>query len=756
MKPFLQSARFPVFPWFLMLVLVTVLMICLTGEASYCHADMYSVAVAQPKNSSVSFEVTGIGGAGGMSTPTISPKDSSLMFISCDMGGVYRSADGGKSWRLLHFRQLNSAYSCRPAFAGNDIFWAAENILKVSRDRGETWTPVVPDHLPWRGTITHIAAGQPGTHALLVGTAGGVWVSTDDGQTWRLLSDGQCRGLLALGHNFYAVLNSTDGTKPKSLIRSNNSGRTWQDHLTLAKEIVDPVLALAGARSGHDECLFATVKNIGIIKSIDGGETWRVVQEWQQQSEMVMPQNQTRIAYASQSSGGGKAVWRTTDGGKTWASIFHLTGEKKNVSPSWVQTVYRWGYYIMPLGLGVDPHNPDVALVATQGDFYRTVNGGKSWEQIMNLPKATNADATGWSYQSAGLEVTSCWGYYFDPHEANRHYIAYTDIGFARSIDGGSTWIPAMRGSPWYNTVYEIVFDPYIKGRIYAACSDSHDIPYWTNVGPTLRGRGGGVCVSDDYGATWRVLGKGLPNLPCTSIALDPRSPAGKPILYAAMFEAGIYKSVDGGLTWSLKSSGLGNPGNLHVLRIRVHPVSGNLYCLITAFRQGSSFQIPGGVWKSTDGGESWRDLTVHLKLAWPTDVALNPKDEETIYLAAGTAPQRPQGGIYKTTNGGLTWSRVLKDSAMGHWNRPDYDNNLTVTLHPDNPSMVYAGSGAHGLWFGRDGGTRWEAFEEFPFRAPTAVTFEPGDHNTIRVCTFGAGAWRGHYLPGSGQNMVK
>ena len=744
MKQCRAKLRVAVSRWFLRTSIVTILVFCLSGVLSLSFAELQDASGVQPPNSSSGFEVTGLGGGGGMTTPTISPEDPRLMFLTSDMSGVYRSVDGGKSWRLLHYRQLHSAHRCRPAFAGSDIFWASDTILKVSRDRGDTWMQVGLGPVPWRGTIIQIAAGQSGTHALLVGTAGGVWVSSDDGQTWKLLAEGQCRGLLVLGQNFYVTLNSADGAKHKAFMRSNNNGRTWQNHLTVAEENGNPFLALAGAQSGNDVCLYATVKNTGTVQSTDGGATWRVVQEWQQQSEIVMPQNQTRIAYTS----GGKAVWRTTDGGRTWATVFHLTGEKKNVTPSWVQTVYKWGYYVMPLGLGVDPNNPEVVLVATQGDFYRTNNGGKSWDQVMCLPMSTKADAGRSSYRSIGLEVTSCWGYYIDPNDTNRHYIAYTDIGFARSVDGGVTWIPAMRGCPWGNTVYEIVFDPHVKGRIYAACSDYHDIPFWTNVGPTPKGRGGGVCVSDDFGETWRVLGTGLPNLPCTSIALDPRSPVGKPILYATMYESGVYKSTDGGLTWLLKANGLGNPGNLHLLRIRIHPVSGNLYCLITAFRQGESFSVPGGLWKSSDGGESWRDLTLDLKLAWPTDIALNPHDENTIYLAAGSAPQRPQGGIYKSTDGGRIWLRVLKDSAMGKWSKPDFDNNLTVALHPDDPTLVYAGSGTHGLWLGRDAGTSWGAFEEFPFRAPTAVTFEPGDHKTIRVSTFGSGVWRGPYLP--------
>jgi photosystem II stability/assembly factor-like uncharacterized protein len=356
----------------------------------------------------------------------------------------------------------------------------------------------------------------------------------------------------------------------------------------------------------------------------------------------------------------------------------------------------------------------------------------------------------GFRFKSIGLEVTTLWGYYFDPNDSNRHYICYTDVGFARSVDKGATWMSAVRGCPWSNTFYEIAFDPYVKGRIYAACSSRHDIPHWTHLDAN-RGQGGGVCVSDDYGASWKVLGKGLPKLPCTSIVLDPKSSKDKLTLYAAFYEGGVYKSTDGGSTWEKKSAGLGNEGNLHCSRIRIHPVSGNVYCLITAFRKGikgMEFPVPGGLWVSSDGGESWKDLTSSWKVPWPTDFALHPKEENTIYVSASSIPGQSIGGIYKTTDGGKTWDRLIKDADFARWCPPGYFDSSTINLHPDDPSLLYAGSEGHGLWYSTDAGKGWYPFESFPFGSPQNVAFEPENHKVMIVTTFGAGAWRGPYLP--------
>src|SRR3569833_745774 len=85
------------------------------------------------------FEVMGIGGAGGMFSPAVSPNDPNLMFISCDMSGVYRAADGGKSWAMLHRHELSDALHNHPTNAKDAMYWASGNVLKVSRDNGLTW-----------------------------------------------------------------------------------------------------------------------------------------------------------------------------------------------------------------------------------------------------------------------------------------------------------------------------------------------------------------------------------------------------------------------------------------------------------------------------------------------------------------------------------------------------------------------------------------------------------------------------------------
>ncbi|MDH3981925.1 MAG: hypothetical protein OES84_03385, partial [Kiritimatiellaceae bacterium] len=185
--------------------------------------------------------------------------------------------------------------------------------------------------------------------------------------------------------------------------------------------------------------------------------------------------------------------------------------------------------------------------------------------------------------------------------------------------------------------------------------------------------------------------------------------------------------------------------GNMHALRIRQHPASGNLYCLITALRQGKEFPVPGGLWKSEDGGESWRDVTLSNPFLGPTDFTLHPRDEAIIYLSAATAPGNSQGGVWSTADGGKDWRQILTDKEMAQpLGKVAYDHVMTVTLDPDNPAILYAGSALNGLWYSANEGKQWRHYEELPHRAVQSINFNPNNAQEILVTTFGGGVWSG------------
>ena len=712
-----------------------------------CVLSVLSVPPVLCSAGGTDWQVLGIGGGGGMFTPAASPYDPDLMLMSCDMSGSYCSPDGGKHWEMIHWSQLHSSLSCRPLFTPDAIYWVCGPELRVSRDKAKTWSPVVAGKAPWTGAVTRIAASRT---SLFVGTDSGLWRSPDGGKTWAECHKGRCYAVLALGTKVHASVDLKYFT-------SADDGATWQP---ASVPLFDGhgFQAITGGSAGGRTRLFGVVFKVGILKSDDEGKTWMLADPFRDCNDILMATNQTEVAYAVQEGQRGeRGIWRTRDGGKTWGNCFRMGGPNPNVERSWVQTEIHWGYYITPLGAGINPADPKVAMVTTQGDIYITRDGGDSWQQAMNTPAGTQPDDGRPRFASNGLEVTSCWGYLFDPFERDRRYIAYTDIGFARSVDADKTWVWSAKGCPWSNTYYNVVFDPAIKGKLYAATSNRHDIPHWTHTDANRPGHAGGVCVSEDSAATWRVLGTGQPKLPCTCLCLDPKTTlrlrsgqAPAPLtFYATFYEGGVYKSTDNGQTWVKKSSGLGNPGNLHAYMVKVHPKTGDVFCSITAHRVGArDFPVPGGIWKSADGGENWTDVTSGLKLHWPGGFALHPDDPNTIYLTAGTIPGGPEGGVYKTTDGGKTWARVIGDKEFAASAPPGYVHCFFINLHPDNPDQLYAGTAGHGLWFSPDAGKTWKRFDRIPFGACQNVTFDPEDRTAMYVTTFGGGVWKGPVKP--------
>ena len=159
---------------------------------------------------------------------------------------------------------------------------------------------------------------------------------------------------------------------------------------------------------------------------------------------------------------------------------------------------------------------------------------------------------------------------------------------------------------------------------------------------------------------------------------------------------------------------------------------------------------MAGGIWKSTDGGENWVDITAGVGLVWPTTFCLDPKNENRIFMTAATAPGKTQGGAYRTIDGGKTWTHVLKDADVAKSGGSGYDHFMSVAVFPDDPKLVYVGTTSHGLWFSRDGGDTWNHYSAFPFANVQSINFHPDDHTKLYLTTFGGGVWVGPHLPPS------
>ena len=184
--------------------------------------------------------------------------------------------------------------------------------------------------------------------------------------------------------------------------------------------------------------------------------------------------------------------------------------------------------------------------------------------------------------------------------------------------------------------------------------------------------------------------------------------------MYAGTAGGGVWKTTNAGVTWRPVSDSV---GALTVGDLAVAPSDSNVVWLGTGEKNSLRSQGWGnGVWKSTDGGRTWTSTGLAETRAIGR-VVVHPRDPNTVWVAAlghlwGPNPER---GVYKTTDGGRTWSRVLFVN--------DTTGFVDLVLDPSNPDVVYAagwhrlrlggtrmqGVGAgSGIWRSADGGRTW------------------------------------------------
>jgi photosystem II stability/assembly factor-like uncharacterized protein len=707
-----------------------------------------------------------------MYSPAASPHDPNLIFMSCDMGGFYRTEDGGKTWRMVPWWVNQGSTVCRPIFHPTDanVVFASGKGLMVSRDRGVTWSALL-QKAPWGDQAPRelgIDWGNP--KLMFAGFANEAYVSSDAGKTWSKAA-GVTGG--ALG---FVVDQTSPADKRTCFVgtaagiwRSDDGGRTWAEK---TKGLPNKELhGFTGGTDGEKKAcvLYCTVASKavggkfegGVCRSTDGGETWVSCMgqginatvgkkdEWgagdiPQYEFIVCGEQKPAVVYVTNRGNGynppyHSTVYRSEDAGNSWKAV--LQGdprwEGQNVELDWITCDMMWGWGGEAEGFNINRLHPEEAMFTDSGRIFITDDGGKRWRQACSLRAPGQGEpGKGQRWGSIGLEVTTTWDYVFDPHAPDRTYICYTDIGFARSTDRGQTWYYSPTGSPWGSNWYALVADPEVPGRLYGAATNRHDIPNWTNVYAGSEQAPGGVVVSDDYGATWKPANEGLPACPVTALVLDPKSPKEARVLFAACYGQGIYKTADSGKTWQKTGEVPTDPRNRHFYGLCLHP-SGSLFATVTAnrYQDRDNEFVPGGLFRSDDGGKTWRSVMGNLTLHWATNVAVDPRDANVIYLGAYHAAHGlTEGGLYKTTDGGATWRRILEKGWV-----------FAPILHPKNPDVVYVTTyDSDGIWRSPDGGKTWQPVKGIPFQNINRITFDPKDENVIYVTTFGGGVWRG------------
>ncbi|MFI5235145.1 MAG: WD40/YVTN/BNR-like repeat-containing protein, partial [Gemmatimonadales bacterium] len=316
------------------------------------------------------------------------------------------------------------------------------------------------------------------------------------------------------------------------------------------------------------------------------------------------------------------------------------------------------------------------------------------------------------------------------PGQPNIFYAGFDNGGLWRSTDYGSTWLPLFDQEPTGSI-----------GAIGVAPSDPNVIYVGTGAGiirPDLS-IGDGVYRSTDAGRSWTHVGLDQTQM-ISAIVVDPKDPRrlfvaalGHP--YGPNAERGIFRSTDGGATWQkVLYADEYTSGNSVVLDPSdPNTVYAGLWRQQQSFREGEEFGgTGGGLFKSTDGGTTWKRLTAGLPDVIEGNLAVVPSDPSRIYaMVAGVAPvgAKEKGGpttgvvgFYASSNRGEQWTAVdapgvPADSSSAEDPRPlariGGGDLPTITVDPKHPDVVYSSSVV--LWRTEDGGHAWSAVRGAP-----------------------------------------
>jgi photosystem II stability/assembly factor-like uncharacterized protein len=363
------------------------------------------------------------------------------------------------------------------------------------------------------------------------------------------------------------------------------------------------------------------------------------------------------------------------------------------------------------------------------------------------------------------------------PTNPNIYYLATDGGGVWKTTNGGTTWtwITNQPNLP-SQVIGAIAVAPTNPNVIYAGTGRadfSVDSRY-----------GQGLYVSTDGGNTWFVTdGDSDPDGPAgtdtnlrdgpffrrviTAIAVDPTNAS---TVYVALTEvgmthqrttatddtrSGIYKSTDGGRTWTnitwdkivdLSSSTV-SAVNLYFSDVLVRPDNPNVVFAAVGDPRGSDLN---GLWKSSDGGNSWTRV-----LSFPSgkfeprvgviDLAISQSNPNIMAAVITDAGSRPDGALYRvlrTTNGGTTWTLATNLPASP----PINHRHARIAIHPFNPNIMYlAGdSGPNSLLLSPNGGSAWLDISSAGTNPPhPGHNFLAFDANSRLLVGNNGGIWR-------------
>ena len=518
---------------------------------------------------------------------------------------------------------------------------------------------------PFRGGRSAAVTGVSGKANLFYmgSTGGGVWKTTDAGNTWQNISDGffgGSVGAIAVSESDNNVMYAGMGEKTvrgnvssgDGIWKTENAGKTWK-HVGLKNSRHIPRMRIHPKNAdivfaGVMGDLYKPTQERGVYKSVDGGENWKRVLFSDENSgvvDLIIDPNNARILYAttwdvrrtpySLSSGGkGSALWKSVDQGETWTNISTNKGLPSGI----------WGI----AGVTVSPINSDIvwALIENEkGGIYKSTDAGKTFKLINSERKLRQR---AWYYTRI----------YADTQDENILYVL--NVRYHKSTDGGKTY-------KTYNAPH----------------GDHHDL--WIAPEDNQRmiiGDDGGAQISFDAGENWSTY-MNQPTSQFYRVTTDNHFPYR--ILAAQQDNSTVRISHRTSGRFITESDWTSTAGG-ESAHIAVDPLNddivygGSYGGLLTRKNHKTNETRAINVWPDDPMGHGAEDFKYRFQ--WNFPIFFSPNNEKKLYAASNH--------LHVTENEGQSWKIISPDLTR---NDPKTLKSSGGPITQDNTGVEYYGT---------------------------------------------------------------
>ena len=739
--------------------------------------------VGQPR-----FEYLGPTSAGRIAAAAAVVGKPGVYYAGAASGGVWKSTDGGGTWKPTFDDQTSQAIGAlavsqsnpNVVWAGTGEAWAVRDMdmmgdgIYKSTDAGESWTRMGLEATGRIGTIVIHPRNENIVLACALGRATGpqrergVFRTEDGGQTWRQVlfvnEDTGCSGLQMSQQNPEIVLAGTwevwlqthvleSGGMGSGIWISNNGGRSFSrvNHRGLPRSPYgktdvaispsDGNRMYALIQTGKDGVKGMTSEAQGSVwRSDDGGRSWRIV-SWDRRligragyyiRIRVSPDDPDHLLIAN------STLWRSRDGGRTWVNGGGGCGDCHDIW--WDVTPGMTGHYVVTgdggMGIFGSPLNPtgNTAVSLPIGQMYRVTVDQRTPYWVYSDRQDDGSMRIASDRTIVPANVPS----YAPPPEPEGEGRGGGQGGGFGGGRGAAFAGPPQESMPSCESGYTYP-EPNNHHFVWGTCYAAH------------------VATFDDITGVRRSVSPWQHTLDSDPVGLKYRCQWSPP-LAVNWFDNAVYfgcqlilRTTNRGQTWTEYSPDLStrDPSRIRFSGGVVGDNLGQFYGAVLSAIAPSRTQ-PGVVWAGTndgkvwitrDDGKNWIDLTANVNMPpWGLVRRIDAShfDPGTAYLAVDyhLVDQRDPY-FFKTADFGQTWTRLDGGLPKGH----PLDYALSIAENPHRRGMLFAGTG-HAFFYSRDDGQTWTQFKDRLPAAPVNWIEVPKNAAEVAVATYGRGVW--------------